>query len=546
MGRIAARTVIPLAVVGLGGAFLVDEGADPSAPARVPITAARIACPDPTLVQPGAHSPLLPGSARLDVVLGGALDGHVRVSPATSGGVPVPVQRGEGWLRLAPQERGGTGARTVSGRDASAAGLSAMVTVGGDGAGPALVGCTPPRARTWFAGPSTMAGRDPLIVLANLAGVPAQATVRVLTDGPVGPTQNITVAAGHAVVRRLAALAPEAAMTAVDVQVRTGRLLAWMVDRSSTGGPFTAPRLVPATAPPARRLVLGGLVVPPGPPVPDTVLVLAAPGRSATVRVSVLTPAGPHTPPGFAAVRVPAAGTISVPVPLPVGLASAVLVESVGSASGSASGAGSVPGSEIGPAAGAGEVGGLGLGEPVLAELGVASGWTGVRTWAGATRIEPSSGRQGLDGYGRGVGLTDPDGPAGGAGTAPDAVVTVPPVPAGAAGALVLTAPLGPVTSRVDGNPVRLEAGTVAVVSQRSRPPAGRLEATGGPLVATVIAGAMPSADGPPADGPPSASARLGRLPVLPRILSAVVPLRGAPRLLDAPSAVADPVLPYR
>ncbi|MCM3887527.1 DUF5719 family protein, partial [Frankia sp. R82] len=412
----------------------------------------------------------------------------------------------------------------------------------------------PPRSRSWFAGPSTVAGRDPLVVLANLADTPAQASLRVFTDGPAGPGQDVTVAAGHAVIRRLAALAPEAAVTALDVQVRTGRLLTWMIDRSSTGGPFAAPRLVPATAPVARRLLLGGVVVPPGPPAPATTLVLAAPGRSATVRVSVLTPAGPHVPPGLAEVRVPAAGVISVPVPLPAGLASAVLVESVGPGAGE-----SVDGRR---SADVGELAGAGAGEPVLAELGLASGWQGVRTWAGATRLEVSDGRPGLDGYGRGVGLSDPTGPTAGAGTAVDAVVAVPPVPAGAAGALVLAAPLGPVTAHVDTTTVRLRAGSVAVLSQRARPPAGRLTATGGPLIATVIAGATdPDPDssanpagsegsGGPADpGPAGAAGGSGTAlpaPVLPRILSAIIPLRGAPMLLDAPPAVADPGLPYR
>ncbi|EIV93960.1 DUF5719 family protein [Frankia sp. QA3] len=518
--RAAARVLVSLAVVGIGGAFLADEGASPAPSASWPVSAALLACPELTTTPSGARGPVLAGPLDLTVRTAGAADGRVRVATRPA---ELRTRLGGAALTLPPAAAtSGRGSVLVSARGASAAGLSAIVTGVGDGAGPARARCTPPRARSWFAGPSTMAGRDPIVILSNLADQPAQVGVRVFTDGTATPPRDISVPPGRAVTRRLAALAPEAAVTALDVEVRSGRVLAWMADRSSAGGPFAALRLVPATAPPARRLLLGGVVVPAGPPGPAASLVLAAPYRRATVRVSVLTASGRHTPVGLEAVRVPATGAIIMPVPLPPGGASAVLVESTTGAA------------------------------PVVAELGVASGWPGVSTWASAVRLDAAPGRRGLDAFGAGIGLSDPAGPTAGAGTAPDAVVGVPSPPAGAAGAVVLAAPAGPVTAWLDGDPVRLRAGTVAVVRGPSGRAGGRLVAIGGPLVATAVAGAaqplVPSAAQPqdtsPA-GPPVAGPAEPPL-VLPKILSTVVALGGAPRLLDAPPAVADPAVPYR
>ncbi|WP_261561922.1 DUF5719 family protein [Frankia tisae] len=535
--RAAARVLVSVAVVGIGGAFLADEGVSPAPAGNWPVSAALLACPELTTTPSGARDPVLAGPLGLAVRTAGTADGRVRVATR-----PAELRTRLGGAALTLPSAATTGDRgslLVSARGTSAPGLSAIVTGTGDGAGPVRARCTPPQASSWFAGPSTMAGRDPVVILSNLADQPAQVGVRVFTDGTAIAPQDISVPPGHAVTRRLAALAPEAAVTALDVEVRSGRVLAWMVDRSSIGGPFTAPRLVPVTAPPARRLLLGGVVVPAGPPGPAARLVLAAPDRAATVRVSVLTVSGRHTPVGLEAVRVPATGAITMPVPLPPGGASAVLVES---ATGAA---------------------------PVVAELGVASGWAGVSTWAGAVRLDAASGRRGLDAFGRGIGLSGAAGPTAGAGTAPDAVVGVPSPPAGAAGAVVLAAPAGPVTAWLDGDPIRLRAGTVALVRGPSRPAGGRLVAVGGPLVATAVVGTarppapagavgaeqapVPSTASPqdtPADAAGDAADDAGgqaaRPLVLPKILSAVVALEGAPRLLDAPPAVADPALPYR
>ncbi|MCK9893801.1 DUF5719 family protein [Frankia sp. AgB32] len=519
--RGAALVLLPLAVVGIGAAFLADEGPGPVPLHDRPIVAATLACPDLGMTPPGAGDPLEPaGGVRLDVRTGGLADGRVTVAP---GDREVRTARGAGRLTLPPVEGGGRdGALQVAARDRLAPGLSATVTAPGDGAGPARARCVPASSRTWFVGPSTVAGRDPVVVFANLSDQPSQAAVRVFADGPAGPARQVSVPAGGTLTRRLAAFAPEATVTALDVEVTAGRLLVWVSDRSSAAGPFAASRFVPATAPPASRLLLGGVVVPVGPPAPAATLALAAPGRAATVRVSVLTQAGSRVPVGLEAVRVPAGGAIAVPAPLPAGAASAVLVEST------ATGAG-----------------GAATGAPVVAGLGVASGWPGVWTWAVATRIQSSSGGQGLDAYGRGTGLSRLDGPTSGAGTAPDAVVAVPPTPPGAAGAVVLTAPLGPVTAWLDGAEVRLRPGSVAALPVPTGPGGGSLSAVGGPLVATVVSGAAPM-PGAGVRAAPAAGAGPAAGAMLPRILSAVVPLSGAARVLDVPAVVADPAVAYR
>ncbi|CAO5243020.1 DUF5719 family protein [Frankia sp. AgKG'84/4] len=518
--RAVALVLVPLAVVGIGAAFLADEGPGPVPLRAQPVSAATLACPDLGMSLPGARGPQGPGGARLDVRAGGPADGRVSVTP---GGREVRTARGAGRLTLPPVDGGGRdGALQISAGARVAPGLSATITAPGDGAGPARARCLPVSSRTWFAGPSTVAGRDPVVVFANLSDQPAQVSVRVYADGPAGPARAVAVPAGRTLTRRLAAFAPEATVTALDVQVTAGRLLAWVTDRSSAAGPFTAARFVPATSPPARRLLLGGVVVPPGPPAPTATLVLAAPGRAATVRVSVLTQAGARVPVGLEAVRVPAGGAIAVPAPLPAGAASAVLVEST------AAGAGD------NPAAAA----------PVVAGLGVSSGWPGVWTWAAAAQVQSPSGGRGLDAYGRGAGMSRPDGPTAGAGTAPDAVVAVPPTPPGAVGAVVLTAPLGAVTAWLDGVEVRVPAGSVATLPAAAAG-GGSLTAVGGPLLATAVSGAapMPAAA---VRAAPAAGAGPGSGAVLPRILSAVVQLSGAPRVIDVPAAVADPAVVYR
>ncbi len=525
--RAVALVLVPLAVVGIGAAFLADEGPGPVPLHDQPVSAATLACPDLGMSLPGARGPQGPGGARLDVRAGGSAAGRVRVAP---GGREVRTARGAGRLTLPPVDGGSRdGALQISAGDRVAPGLSATITAPGDGAGPARARCLPATSRTWFAGPSTVAGRDPVVVFANLSDQSAQVSVRVFADGPAGPARAVAVPAGRTLTRRLAAFAPDATVTALDVQVTAGRLLAWVTDRSSAAGPFAAARFVPATSPPARRLLLGGVVVPPvppmppGPPAPAATLVLAAPGRAATVRVSVLTQAGARVPVGLEAVRVPAGGAIAVPAPLPAGAASAVLVEST------AAGAGGDPAAAA---------------APVVAGLGVSSGWPGVWTWAAATQVQSPSGGRGLDAYGRGAGMSRPDGPTAGAGTAPDAVVAVPPTPPGAVGAVVLTAPLGAVTAWLDGVEVRVPAGSVATLPAAAAG-GGSLTAVGGPLVATVVSGAapMPAAA---VRAAPAAGAGPGGGAVLPRILSAVVPLSGAPRVIDVPAVVADPAVAYR
>ena len=140
-----------------------------------------------------------------------------------------------------------------------AAGLAATVTgqLGSD-TGPVRLPCARPRDVTTFVGPATVAGRDPLLVVANVGDVDARADVEVTGEGGGGGRADVVVAPGASVVRRLVDMAPESRATAVSVRQRTGRVVAWLVDHPSRGSPQTEV-VVPATAEPGRRLLLGGL-----------------------------------------------------------------------------------------------------------------------------------------------------------------------------------------------------------------------------------------------------------------------------------------------
>ncbi|MBL7512087.1 hypothetical protein I6A94_19780 [Frankia sp. CN4] len=76
----------------------------------------------------------------------------------------------------------------------------------------------------------------------------------------------------------------------------------------------------------------------------------------------------------------------------------------------------------------------------------------------------------------------------------------VPPVPSDAAGALVLAAPAGRATARLDGRAITVPAGDAVAVPLPVGYPGGGLTVAGGPVVATELVG-LPAARAAGADG---------------------------------------------
>ncbi|EFC86310.1 DUF5719 family protein [Parafrankia sp. EUN1f] len=545
--RRVPRALAPLGLVclaALGASVLTTAGTRPPSSQPKPVTAVTLLCPDLGLgnrvaqivdlvrgsgpggsVQPSRGQELLDGDRQHDELLflpptdpsfagEGADSGEsADTGEATDIGEATAAGQAGGPLRLVAA-------------GPAAAGLTATVTSPGAGAGPLRVRCEQPRARTWFAGPSTLAGRDPILYLANPGPRPARVDVGAVSSNGAAPRTEITIPPGRTVGRRLTEFAPEAETTAIDVQARTGRVLSWLVDRASGSGPQQATP-VPPTAEPAARALVGGLLTPAatagGPRQPPAELVLSAPGGAATVRVTVITSTGGHVPVGLETVRIPASTTVHRPVALPSATPSALLVESAD-------------------------------GTGVVAALALPTGTSVGPAWVAATVPE----RPRWDGLV--VGETGAAGP-----TPSRLVVAAAPVPRWTAGALVLVAPDRAATAWVDGNRVEVGAGTAVLASLPADRAGVRVVGVGGTLVATQVLGNGPPPGSPPADGlapdgPATSGAATsgaatsgavpiavgppvsGRLPApVPQTVSAVVPLAGAWRFRSGPAPLADP-----
>ncbi|CUU54509.1 hypothetical protein Ga0074812_102519 [Parafrankia irregularis] len=564
--RRVPRVLAPLGLVclaALGASALTTAGTRPPSSQPKPVTAVTLLCPDLGLgnrvaqivdlvrgsgpggsVQPSRGQELLGGDRQHDELLflpptdpsfagEGADSGESADSDegadsieatgtgdvtGTGGAADIGAVTGAGEATAAGQAGGPL--RLVAAGPA-AAGLTATVTSPGAGAGPLRARCEQPRARTWFAGPSTLAGRDPVLYLANPGPRPARVDVGAVSSNGAAPRTEITIPPGRTVGRRLTEFAPEAETTAIDVQARTGRVLSWLVDRATGSGPRQATP-VPPTAEPAARALVGGLLTPAatagGPRQPPAELVLSAPGGAATVRVTVMTSAGGHVPVGLEAVRIPASTTVHRPVALPSATPSALLVESAD-------------------------------GTGVVAALALPTGTSVGPAWVAATAPE----RPRWDGLV--VGETGAAGP-----TPSRLVVAAAPVPRWTAGALVLVAPDRAATAWVDGSRVEVGAGTAVLVSLPADRAGVRVVGVGGTLVATQVLGNGPAPVSPPPDGlaPGSAvpggaaisslvpattsPAVSGKLPApVPQTISAVVPLAGAWRFRSGPAPLADP-----
>jgi hypothetical protein len=451
----------------------------------VPVSAALLVCPDPSAS--GRVGSRLDVSADPEDPTGRlrASVGRVELGPVPSAG--GHAGRGLVFERAGdPRPAPAGSARQPVVLDAAgpvAAGLAATVTghAGGE-SGPARMRCARPGEVTHVVGPATVAGRDPLLVVANIGGVDARADVEVLGEHGGGERTEVVVASGASVVRRLVEMAPESMATAVSVRQHTGRVVAWLVDRPSRGSP-TAEVAVPPTAEPGRRLVVGGLPAsgaePAGADSPEgsATLVVATPGEAARVDVTLLTERGPVTPAGMRGRRFEAGSVEAVRLGLPGGASFAAVVT-------------------------------VTSGGPVTAAVGVPGSASGGLTWAGAAAPE---------------GLLTGD---------EHADVWVPPLPKQSTGAVVLTAPGPTATAWLDGSLVRVPAGRTVTVPLKAGFPGGRLVTVDGPVVAAQRLGPVPdsgvSADGDePGAGWPSS----------------VTAIAQAPRVVHVPELVADPRL---
>ncbi|MBX6391431.1 MAG: hypothetical protein IRZ08_20985 [Frankia sp.] len=345
--------------------------------------------------------------------------------------------------------------------------LSATATAPDAAVGPIRARCQPARGQAWFAGPATVAGRDPIAVWVNLGSAPARVAVTALAPGRPATVTEVAVPPGATVTRRVAEFAPEAPATVIGVETRTGQVASWLIDRPNDAAPRQIVP-VPQTALSAGSVLLGPLIAPPGDGGAPAELVLATPAAAADtrVRVRLLTATGdPATPAGLDDVPLPGREARTIQLALPRGEAVSVLVEPVGGAAGPLAAGLAVP---AGGAAPAGSAGGAAAGGSA----------DGARLWVAGSAVaaQPAAGGQ-FEPY-----------------------ADVPPIPDEAVGAVALTAVAAPVTARVDDRVIEVPAGRSVAVPLPGGYPGGQLRLAGGPAAVTQLLG--PAPDDPDAPGP--------------------------------------------
>ncbi|RYV51393.1 DUF5719 family protein [Pengzhenrongella frigida] len=236
---------------------------------------------------------------------------------AASAGTLTPLAGGEAITTLDPVGSGAAAGRAtgVTGAtllyaaplDESApliGGATASVTTAGDLRGLSAASCQAPSADQWLVGGSTEIGNTSQLIVTNPGATAAQVTVELF--GPsgragLGGSGSFLVAPGAEKVVVLAGVAAEQSRIAVHVSAAGGLITAHVQDNRLDGFTPAGTDLVSAGTAPARRQVVGGLVVPEstidGPDVAQ--LRLLVPGDTgATATLSLLGPDGPVVLPG--------------------------------------------------------------------------------------------------------------------------------------------------------------------------------------------------------------------------------------------------------
>ena len=222
--------------------------------------------------------------------------------------VPVAVRPGQVSADLAPDEN--DAALVLTARGVLAGGLQAeQLTRAAGGPRRAAEGlaCSGPQTDTWFAGGALGAGETATLLLANPEDVAAVVDVQVWTaQGPVDPRlgRGIVVPARGRTTVGLDTLAAGATGLAVHVSAGRGRVVAAL---EHVRAPSLGADWVPATPPPAPRVVLAALPAGPG----ERTLLVTNPGDAPTVvQVQLTTDSRQYVPTGLDALAVPGGTTV--------------------------------------------------------------------------------------------------------------------------------------------------------------------------------------------------------------------------------------------
>jgi hypothetical protein len=191
--------------------------------------------------------------------------------------------------------------------------------------GAATVACGSPGTDFWFTGPGQQSAGSIQLYLMNVDDQPTGVAVDISTDA--GPLQGsidtgITVPPHSLLVQSLAGLVHGSRSIGLHVRTSTGRIVAavWQSARPGREGQW-----LPATQPPARRLVIPGL---PGVPGGRELYVAAPPGSDAQVKLTVVTGGGSYQPTGGTGIAIPAGSANRIELPALGGVAGAAVLTS--------------------------------------------------------------------------------------------------------------------------------------------------------------------------------------------------------------------------
>jgi len=317
---VVAGIAVLIVVVGL---FVPVPRADDDPAGTVePVDSSMAICPEPGSVDGGRTTsaitvvPNLPGQDRESEASISSLRGGTAADDSpTSDGVVVGdlVSPGDAAEVVADQAR--LPALEVRTRGGLAPGLVAsQVTQDSFSASRGLASqpCLGPDTTWWFVGGGSTAGRDSDLVLVNPEETPAD--VEVSISGPDGivttpQLRGLVVEPRSRIVVKLSREAPRLPAAAWRVTVRQGRVVAALSDKQTEGFVPQGADWIPASADPATRVLIPGVIGGPG----GRQLLVHAPGElAATVRVRLITTGGSFVPQAVSEVEVPAGAVVAV------------------------------------------------------------------------------------------------------------------------------------------------------------------------------------------------------------------------------------------
>ena len=338
MSVVSATVVLSVLAASLATGGASAGGGTTSTATTAPVTRAELVCPVVSTTKGVAQATVSVSSARGDRanrLNGSAPSGTIGLYPLTSAPTAAPIAAAAaGSAVLRYQVPAGKGRPLVVRATGDfAGGLTASVTTrttAGATRSLQTVQCSASGGDSWYVGGGGAIGRLSRVYLTNVDAAPATVDVAVYT--PTGilrplPVQGRTIAPGQQYSIGIDQLVPGAAATALHVTTRSGRVSSAVYDSQLNGGQALGVDWVPASAGPARTVVIPGI---PGDDDALRTLNLVVPGaEDALVNVHLVTTQGTLSPDALQGLSVQAGQVFSVSLagPDPVGPLS-VVVES--------------------------------------------------------------------------------------------------------------------------------------------------------------------------------------------------------------------------